>query len=194
MKRLLLFCVACLFWGCMEREELVPSGSQLLRNTDLSNSLDTVSPWNSVMATPFNVGVSDEVFFSGNRSLFLEGTTEEATGSVAWVQHYTGPMPFANRRLRLRAMMKGENIELNGINSNVWVTVRAWPAEGASGTFGRSVSSQRTNFISGTFDWTPFELTLPNFPNDSNRISVFLVMGPRTTGKIYFDEITLTVE
>ncbi|UJP63910.1 hypothetical protein IPZ59_13885 [Mongoliitalea daihaiensis] len=194
MKRMLVLCVAFTVLSCMEQETLVPSGSQLLRNIDLSNSLDNVSPWTSVAAVPFIVGVSDEEYFTGNRSLFLEGTDSLARSSVAWVQHYTGPMPNGNRRLRLRAMIKGEDIRLNSVNSNVWMTIRAWPAEGAGGTIGRSVTSQRSNFIEGTFDWTPFELTLPNFPSDANRISVFLVMGPRTTGKIYFDNITLTVE
>jgi hypothetical protein len=195
MRRFLFLLLSGLLISCMEDDALVPVGSQLLRNTDVSNSLDTVSPWNSVLANPFRVGVSDAIFFSGNRSLFLEGTDSLATNSVAWVQHYTGPMPKEGRRLRLRLHMKGENIQLNSFNSNVWVTLRTWPVEGPNrSTIGRSVSSQRSNFIEGTFDWTPFEIILPSFPSDANRISVFLVMGPQTTGTVFFDDITLTVE
>lgn len=195
MHRLLLICLSFFLLSCMEQDTLIPSGSQLLRNSNLSNSPDNVAPWNSVNANPFRVGVSDAVFHSGNRSLFIEGTDSLANNSVAWVQHYIGPMPREGRRLRLRLLMKGENIQLNSPSANVWVTIRTWPVEGPNRTtFGRSVSSQRSNFIEGTFDWTPFEIILPSFPSDANRISVFLVMGPQTTGRVFFDDITLTVE
>lgn len=193
MKRAIILCLVWLSIGCVEKEDLLPTGTQLLRNSNLSNSMDNVRPWVSTVVSTFNLGVSDEVYFSGNRSIFLEGTDSLATGSVAWAQHYSGPLP-SNRRLRFRAMLKAENIELHSSQSNVWVTIRAWSTEQQGGSLSRMVSSQRSLFISDTFDWSNFELTLPSTPRDADRVSVFLVMGPRTTGRVYFDNITLTVE
>lgn len=48
--------------------------------------------------------------------------------------------------------------------------------------------------LEGDFDWTPMIISLDNFPAEVDNIQVRLVKPRGVTGKIYFDEITLTVK
>lgn len=184
-----------LFFQCDFGKDGLPANSQLLRNTDISLTPDSVSPWVPVTSEGFSLGVSQEVFLSGNRSLFIENRDSLNVNTAIWRQTYNGPMPSEGRRLTLRAHLKGENIELKGPNSNIFISIRMFPVEDSEGTtINRFLTSQTRFRIFGTFDWEPLAITLTSVPKDIDLMMVYLVMGPRTTGKVYFDDITLTVE
>jgi hypothetical protein len=195
MKRIsLLIPIFALFISCTEDDGL-PVNTQLLKNSDLESPDGSISPWVPVTEPGFNLGSSTEVFRSSKKSLFIENSDSLNTNSATWRQSYNGPMPSKGRKLVLRAHLKGENIELKGPESNVFISIRAFPVEDSNGnTFGRYVTTQNQIGVSGTFEWTQLRLTLPNTPEEVDNIVVYLVMGSRTTGKIYFDDITLTVE
>lgn len=194
-KGLLIFSTCLLFWQCDFGKDGLPANSQLLRNSDISLSPDTVSPWVPITADGFTVGVSQEIFLLGNRSLFIENQDSLNANSALWRQTYNGPMPSEGRRLTLRAHLKGENIELKRPNSNVYISIRMFPVEDREGTtINRFFSSQNRIRVQGTFDWQPLAITIPSVPRDIEYIMVYLVMGPGTTGKVYFDDITLTVQ
>ena len=61
-----------LFWQCNFGNDGLPANSQLLRNTDISLSPDTVTPWVPITSDGFRLGVSQDTFLVGNRSLFIE--------------------------------------------------------------------------------------------------------------------------
>lgn len=194
-KGLLLISISLLFFQCDLSRDGLPANSQLLRNTDISRSPDSVSPWVPVANEGFSLGVSQEIFLSGNRSLFIENQDSLNVNTAIWRQSYNGPMPSEGRRLTLRTHLKGENVELKGPNSNIYISIRMFPVEDSEGTtINRFLSSQNRFRVFGTFDWEPLAITLPSVPKDIDFIMVYLVMGPRTTGKVYFDDITLTVE
>lgn len=187
--------LALLLFQCIEKEDLVPVGSQLLRNTDISSSLDNVSPWNANAISPFVVIPTNREFRSGRQSLLISNTDSLTRNSGVWTQSYFGPIPKEGRSLRLRAFLKGENIRLTGPGSNVFLSIRTFPVEDSNNSvFGRFVTTQNRFPIQGTFDWTPVELVLPRIQRDVTHITIYLVMGPFTTGTVYFDDITLTVE
>lgn len=187
--------LALLFFQCIEKEEVVPIGSQLLRNIDISSSLDNVSPWNATAVSPFVVIPTTREFKSGRQSLMISNTDSLTRNSGVWTQSYFGPIPNEGRSLRLRAFLKGENIRITGPGSNVFLSIRTFPVEDSNNSvFGRFVTTQNRFPIQGTFDWTPIDLVLPRIQKDVTHITVYLVMGPFTTGTVYFDDITLTVE
>jgi hypothetical protein len=196
MKKGMLILFTCLLlWQCDFGEDEVPINSQLLRNTDISLSPDTVSPWVPVTSNGFNLGVSQDTFLVGNRALFISSQDSLNENSALWRQTYNGPMPSEGRRLTLRAHLKGENIELKGPNSNIYISIRLFPVEDSDGTtINRFLSSQNRVQVFGTFDWQPLVITIPSVPKEIDFIMVYLVMGPGTIGKVYFDDITLTVE
>ncbi|MCR9015655.1 hypothetical protein [Aquiflexum gelatinilyticum] len=195
MKRIsLLIPIFALFISCTEDDGL-PVNTQLLKNSDLESPDGSISPWVPVTEPGFNLGSSTEVFRSSKKSLFIENSDSLNTNSATWRQSYNGPMPSKGMKLVLRAHLKGDNIELKGPESNVFISIRVFPVEDSNGnTFGRYVTTQNQIGVSGTFEWTQLRLTLPNTPEEVDNIVVYLVMGSRTTGKIYFDDITLTVE
>ncbi|MCH6234420.1 hypothetical protein [Cognataquiflexum rubidum] len=195
MKRIsLLIPIFALFISCTEDDGL-PVNTQLLKNPDLASPDGSVSPWMPVTEPGFTLGTSTEIFRSASKSLFIENSDSLNTNSATWRQTYNGPMPKKGRKLVLRAFLKGEDIALKGPESNVFISIRAFPVEDSNGsTFGRYVTTLNQIGVSGTFDWTQLRLTLPSTPEEVDNIVVYLSMGSRTTGKIYFDDITLTVE
>lgn len=190
---LLLFSI--LISGCIDQKDPIQSGTQLLLNPDLSSSLESVSPWVAVASPGFRLGVSEEVFRSGNRSIFIENDDLFNENSGTWQQTYSGVVPRTGRTVRLRAYLKGEDIRLFGPASNIFISLRMLPVSDNAGNLGgRFISTQNRVRVEGTFDWRPIEVVMNNTPPDVQSIAVFLVMGQRVTGRVYFDDITLTVE
>ena len=180
---------------CVEKNDPLPSNTQLLRNSDLELSLDSVHPWRATNPSPFELFVSTEVFRSPNRALAISNNDINARSAGVWSQTYTGDMPRTGRSLRLKAYIKGENIRRDGVGSNVYLAIRTFHEEARSqSTFGRFVSTENIASISGTFDWAPLSLTLPAIQENVSSIVVYLVMTSGVTGTVYFDDITLTVE
>jgi len=196
MKKGLLILSACLlFLQCDLSENGLPVNSQLLSNTNISKSPDSVSPWVSIVRDGFSLGVSQEHFLSGDRSLFISSQDSLSQNAALWRQTYNGTMPSEGKRLTLRAHLKGENIKLTRPNSNVYISMRMFPVEDSDGnTINRFLSSQNRIQVFGTFDWQPLAITIPSVPREIDFIVVYLVMGPGVFGKVYFDDITLTVE
>ena len=195
MIRIYLIVLISAFFIRCTMDDGLPANTQLLENPDLASSDGSISPWMAFSEPGFTLGSSTEVFRSSNKSLFIENRDSLNTNSGTWRQSYNGPMPSKGRKLVLRAFLKGEDVALKGAESNVYISIRAFPVEDSKGnTFGRYVTTQNQIGVSGTFDWTQLRLTLPNTPEEVDNIVVYLVMGSRTTGKIYFDDITLTVE
>lgn len=196
MKRAFAIVAVLLFiTGCMDNEENLKIGTQLLINSDFSRSSSSISPWSSFTPSGFITGVSKQTFRSGNQSVFIESKDLENTEAAVWSQSYTGQMPSIGARLRLRAFLKGVDITSNGLRSNVFVSVRAFPVEDSEGiSSGRFFTTQNNVRVNGTFDWEPVELVIPFFPREVDRLEVYLVMSSQTSGKVYFDDVTLTVE
>lgn len=193
--RALILSIGILLSACVEQPSGLPIGTQVLRNSDFSQSLDNVSPWVPISSPGFNLGVTDEVFRSGRRSIFIENTDIFNENTGTWTQVYNGSIPNPGQRVRLRAFLKGENIRRFTPNSNVFISLRFSPVKDKSGSLaGRFISSQQQITVEGTFDWRPIELLVNSVPEDVESVAVFLVMGSRVTGKVYFDDVTLSVE
>lgn len=192
---ILLIIISVIFLtSCMDNNDPVGEGSQLLSNTNLSDNPSSISPWTSVSSQGFKLGISKDEFRSGFQSIFIENLDSLNENSGTWRQNYNGAMPKSGQSLNLRTYIKGEDITLRGPGSNIYISIRAFPVEDSNGSvLGRFATSQNRILISGSFDWQPLEITLPGLPEQVDFISVFLVMGPRATGKVYFDDITLTV-
>lgn len=183
------------FLACTSEEDTLPRGTQLLRNTDLSSNPNSIAPWNSIGSQGFNLGVSTEIFRSGSQSIFIENLDSLNINLGTWTQTYRGIIPNAGRRISLRAYLKGEDIRTFGPESNTYISMRMFPVEDDNGsTGGRFISSQSRVLVNGTFDWRPLEVSLNSIPPQVEFIVVYLVMGPRTTGKVFFDDITLRVD
>ena len=178
--------------ACVE-EDHPPPGSQLLMNHHISLTPDSVFPWTAVKSEGVELGVSKEIFFTGNQSLFIENTDSLYFNSGgSWTQNISGPMPAPGSRLELTAFLKGENIRNLTPTGSVFISFQILPWSDKGNNQGRFIMSDKF-VLEGDFDWTILSITLDSFPEDAENINVSLVLPRVTTGKIYFDEITLTV-
>ncbi|MFC4874530.1 hypothetical protein [Negadavirga shengliensis] len=184
-----------LLMACVD-EDTLPPGTQLMLNPHISLSHDSVFPWTANKSDGIELGVSKEVFMTGIQSLFIENRDSVNLNYGSWTQTYSGPMPAQGSTLELIAFLKGENISsVFPTSPRVYISFRIFPQSDSKGnTQGRSAGSDSYSFLEGDFDWTPIIITLDNFPSEADNISVNLGMLSGTTGKIYFDEITLTVK
>jgi hypothetical protein len=182
---LLLF----LLISCSNEEDHLPKGSQLLLNPNLSLYPDSVIPWESSKSRDqFETGISREVFFTGNRSFFIENKDSTEFAVAGWSQTYTGPMPGEGSTVELLAYIKGENIKSLRKDNNVSISFVANTSNGE-----RISSANAINLIEGDFDWYLLKATMDNFPSDIKSIGVTVGLNSRVLGKAYFDEINLFV-
>lgn len=168
-------------------EDILPAGTELLANPNLSYYPDSVFPWTSYQSGGTKTGVSKEVFLSGNRSLFVENLDSLNSGSATWTQTYSGPMPAPGSSVELTAFIKGVEVK-NFTEGRVAVKFRVYPASDRNGSSAVSLNLQ------GDFDWTLVRTTLDDFPADADFIIVDLLFPSLTFGRIYFDEISLKVK
>lgn len=178
---LFLLLVAC------TGDDILPSGTELLTNSNLSFYPDSVFPWTNSQLGDIEIGVSNEVFMTGNRSLFIENLDSLISPIGNWTQTYSGPMPNPGSSVELTAFIKGVNVK-NRTEGRVGVAFRAYPASDRNGSAGVSLNLQ------GSFDWTLVRATLDDFPADADFIKVNLYFPSLTTGTVYFDEISLKVK
>ncbi len=182
---LLLF----LLISCKSEEDYLPRGSQLLLNPNLSLYPDSVIPWESSKSRDqFETGISREIFFTGNRSFFIENKDSTEFAVASWSQTYTGPMPVEGSTVELLAYIKGENIKSLRKDNNVSIFFVANTSNGE-----RISSANAINLIEGDFDWYLLKATMDNFPGDVKSIGVSVGLNSRVLGKAYFDEINLFV-
>ena len=195
MRRKIVFWISISFLcACATMDDGFPAGAQILKNTDLSSS-DSPSPWVSISAPGFTLGVSRDEFRSTPGSLFIENSDSLNTNASTWRQMVRMPLPGEGRKITLRAYLKGEELKRHGTGSNIYISLRAFPVEDSKGnTVGRFISSQERVVVEGSFEWRPIELVLSKMPPEVDHLMVYLVMAPLTTGKIFFDDITLTVD
>ncbi|WP_157359693.1 hypothetical protein [Algoriphagus mannitolivorans] len=181
---LLMFLFSCQ----KEEEDFLPKGAQLMLNPNLSRYSDSVNPWKPSNPDGIQLGVSREVFISGNRSLFIENKTREMASASSWSQTYTGPMPRPGSTLELVAFIKGEKVQDLTLGGRVYIGVSTFPQI-------NQISAATTALdLQGDFNWVLVKATLENFPKDAERIVVGLHVPDHTLGKVYFDEINLTVK
>ena len=55
------------------------------------------------------------------------------------------------------------------------------------------VSTEGKTLINGTKDFTEYTVTLDSYPGGIDNLLIFLLYLPQTTGAVYFDDISLTV-
>lgn len=178
---LFLLMVAC------TGDDIIPSGTELLTNSNLSFYPDSVFPWESSQLGDIEIGVSNEVFMTGNRSLFIKNLDSLIAPSGAWTQTYSGPMPSPGSSVELTAFIKGVDVK-NMTEGRAGVVFQVYPASDRNGSAGATLNLQ------SNFDWTLVRATLDHFPADADFIIVRLYFPSLTTGTIYFDEISLKVK
>lgn len=168
--------------GCREDDEM----GQLLDDPGLNNGKNFPDSWQ------YWQNDSNHKFFWSPKTdnpkdfyFALEATAFDMVNYSFLSQTVTTPIP-KGKQLVLRAKVKAE--QLTGAGANLVVR-----CEGLQGVL--VVASARPQIsIAGHFDWKEFSIVLDKVPDETNTIQVLLSYLPATTGKVYFDDITLTYQ
>jgi hypothetical protein len=162
-------------------------------NPNISLYPDSVFPWMASNLEGIEYGVSEEIFMTGNRSLFIGNPDSVSTRAGFWTQTYTGQMPVPGSSVELTAFLKGENIEDLTQGSSIGIFFQVLPRIDSKGnSHGISISSVNTIKLEGGFDWRLIRVAQDSFPVEADNIEVRLIAPTLTSGRVYFDGISLT--
>jgi hypothetical protein len=181
--------------GCKRDADPQPAPvppDQLLTNLDMEAGSENQpnSWWLGPFATDTTTLWTTEESSSATHSLELKATVSDTT-VLYWGQTYQGVTPVG-KDVTLTIKVKGKNIAgdgaaiaLRGDDTSIPVTYT---------TVIDFNTTEHTTKIDGTFDWTSYSIKLTNVSPYTKSISVFLILLPHTTGKVYFDDAQLTIE
>ncbi|HBH82639.1 MAG: hypothetical protein A2X04_12215 [Bacteroidetes bacterium GWF2_41_9] len=197
--RFLIFLILLSVLACKKdeeepvEEEIIPdqllgdTDAELLQSVFLSSiqATTTGERYSGSMTTyGFNLGRVENVSRSPIHSFMISRTNPDPIYYAYYSQRYPRTMPYGND-LTLKAHIKGVDLEGEGIS----LIIRC---EDKSLAPVQVVTTEGSVSIKGTFDWTAYTVELKDLQSTVDVLYVYLNYLPNTTGKVYFDDITLT--
>ena len=180
-----------LLLGACKKEETQPQPGGLLTNGTIDQSAqgwffgtDTSKPTNP---NGYTSGVSSEAASSPQYSLKISCSQVKDTTTFCYYGQQSIPfntIPIG-AKVTLTAKIKtalvgpGVSIAIRGDKGNTTAVIFA--------------TSQGKTPITGTQDFTEYSVVLDSFPGGIDNLLVYLVYLPKTTGSVYFDDVSLTV-
>ena len=184
MKNLLLtFLTILTFLACNKEDDGIAFQSLLANASIETGSGDSPIGWWS-NSGPNSLEWSSEQAFLGSRSIAMTSTANNSNFSF-WAQTLNENLVH-DKLMRLSTQVKLENIVGEGISLVIRGDDTIAP-EGPAEYFYNS-----DNTITGTQDWQNYSVTTDMvIPKAIQSITIYLILLPNTTGKVYFDAIEL---
>ena len=88
--------------------------------------------------------------------------------------------------------MNIKSVNLDG--QGVYIAIRGDDTAPPSGSAEAFATTQGNEQISGTFDWKKFDVTLDKVPSDIKSLTFYLIYGTKTSGSVFFDDVSLIDE
>jgi hypothetical protein len=193
MKKFLwILLVPFILISCKENEAPVATykaGDQLLVNPNFESQTTTAQGWSFLKTGGDYLGnLNSDEFYSPSKSVALTNDTPDENNFAYWTQSYTMDSPVA-KALEFSVFIKGKDLE----GGSVAIAMGTYEDQSSPNAI-QFTSSQSERLIRGTFDWTKYSVELNNIRPETKRITVFLIMIPKTKGEVYFDDAFLTVK
>lgn len=192
LRLIFLIPIVVIIWAlsACDKEDVKLQGP-LLNNGDIEQKIqgwsfgyDTPNPTNP---NGYAYGFTSEAASSPQYSLKIN--CNQVKNDTAFSYYVQNSIPMSTipvgAKLTLKAKIKtalvgqGVSIAIRGDKGNKY------------GVF--FVTTQGKTPITGTQDFTEYSIELPSFPSGIDDLLVFLVYLPKTTGYVYFDDVSLTV-
>jgi len=185
MKTFFSLAIAILLISC-SKNNVSPIVQIPLGNTDMESGSTQPSNWfYGFTAKDIAMTWSTDASSSPSHSLEMSrSTVTDQTSYAAWGQNYQGAMPVG-KDLTFTAKIKSDNLVGQGVS----IVIRV---DGATTQNLQISSTQGNQTINGTFDWKTYTVNLASLTSQAKYIIVYLVYLPGTTGKAYFDDVSLT--
>ena len=178
----LFFLLSVIFWACSKEEDT----GQLLNDPSLNFTQGKIFPdswfyWQNQSKHSFFWSAKE--LNSTDFYLAIAADSPDTVNFSFFNQTVLTPLP-KGKQIMLRARIKAENLTGQGAS----IALRC---DGPKGQVAFT-TTQGVTSIDGSFEWKEFSLLLEKVPDETNAIQVYLLYLPSTTGKVYFDDITLT--
>jgi hypothetical protein len=182
--KLSILLIAIVLLGCSKKSDPLPT--QLLTNSDMESGQSSPYSWISYSTggSNFTEPWTTEEFNSSNHSLAIKSSTQVPTYYAYWYERFA-LSNLTGKNLVLSVKIKCINLSGEGAS----IAIGAYSDLNQPVQF---VSTQNVKPIVGNFDWTTYQVKLPNIDKSVKFVAVFLIMGPENTGTIYFDDASLT--
>ncbi len=166
------------------------TGTELLQNGNLDG---TTTNWFSGFESPagsnpnnYVLELSEDFSVSPKKSIKIQCDKVNNTASFChYNQAFSTTGLKAGAILTLNAKIKGVNLVGQGLS----IAIRGDKTGASSSVFFRT--TQGVSPITGTFDFKEFSVSLESYEGNADRIIVFIVFLPQTTGTAYIDDISL---
>lgn len=197
IRLLLPLLIASLLLNSCKKDPEPQTLTNILTNGDLEAS--PYQDWGSYLGkksvtnpNTYAVDYSTEASSSPTHSLKVSCNAIKNDTTYQYMQQllYTTNVPIpAGAKLTLKAKIKTVNIQGNGI------ALAMGGNQGASGQYASAfyTSTEGKTAITGTNDFKEYTLTFDAFPANVTSMYVLLFYLPKTTGTVYYDDLSLTV-
>ncbi|MCK8496103.1 hypothetical protein M0L20_29825 [Spirosoma sp. RP8] len=184
-----------LFLAACKKEETQPQtalpANGLLVNGNIDQSAqgwffgtDSTKPTNP---NGYTSGASTEAYSSPQYSLKISCSQVKDTATFCFYGQQF--IPFKTIPIGAKLTLTAK-IKTALVGPGVSLAIRGDKGNTSAVVF---VSSQDKTSITGTRDFTEYSVTLDSFPGGIDNLLVYLVYLPKTTGSVYFDDLSLMV-
>lgn len=178
---LLLILVSC------AKDEVDPP-MELFANTNVEAGTNVPEAWwSNANGTDAVFNWSDQEAYSESRSLEISSSVDGLANVAYWGQTVITNIPVGkdltlNVRIKSNVTGAGAAVAIACLNASSITQAQQFS------------TTQGTSAITGNADWTSYTVKLENVQSDITEIRVYLMLLSNSTGKVYFDDITLTAK
>ncbi|SOD92790.1 hypothetical protein [Spirosoma fluviale] len=194
---LVLFVCSLFAYACKKEDTQPQTVANIVTNGDMEAA--PYADWGSYLGrvsttspNKYTIEYSTEAASSPTHSIKVSCDAVKNDTTYQYLQQiiYTSNKPIpAGAKLTLRAKIKVVNVQGNGIS------LAMGGNEGASGRYASAfyTSTEGKIAITGTNDFKEYALTFDSFPAKATSMYVLLAYLHKTTGTVYFDDVSLSI-
>ena len=135
----------------------------------------------------FDIHWDSDNYLSPSHSLAIS-SDDSGDKFAFWAQTFLAS-DVAGKKIKVNVFAKADNLTGDGI----YVAIRGDDTNVPSGSAEAFVTTQAKVAYNGTFDWKEISITMDTVPTDIKSITVYLIYGTNTSGKVYFDDLSLDI-
>lgn len=191
LKKLLFILVVITTLSCKKNNNTAVAPSELTNNGDIENGFknwffgfDDFHPKNP---NNYTFGFTEEFAASPKNSLKIN--CNKVTNDTAFC-FFSQTIPTTNIRVGAKLTLKVKIKTLNVVGQGISIAIRGDKIGTKQSVFFKTTQGITT--ITGNQDFKEYSVSLESYTGDANQIFIFLVFLSKTTGSVYFDDVSLT--
>ena len=191
LQNLLFILLVITILSCKKNNATVEP-AELINNGNIENGFKN---WffgydNSHPKNPNNYAFGFTEEFAASPKNSLKINCNKVTNDTAFC-FYSQSIPTTNIRIGSKLTLKVKVKTLNMVGEGISIAIRG-DKTGANLQSAFFKTTQGVTQISGNQDFKEYSVSLESYAGNADQIILFLVYLPKTTGSVYFDDVSLT--